>query len=416
MRWFGNLFIWNQSPQHPRAIDLMYHAAGSTNGSIRYNAIYFGIATVRPMTEPILRTLVEIGMQTEDPNTLTRIAWGGAAHRDRLLHLLEPHERSEDPSKREHAQTLKKIFSGELEAFAWAAEQAKARAQAKYGPRLEEFRNVLATGESDARRELLELLLRERIYLAMDKSFIPAFAGAAKDPDVRVRELVTIIAGDHWVWKSKNQPEAAIDLMLQLSHDPERKVRYNANYYGLSTIRNRTEPVVERMLELAMSDGINDQDFRRRITWGLKNDQKISRRILNRWISQWDKDRIRAAFAYGFYLDQFAEQAETPEGMAALIEAPDKEAALVVVLGPTTGAKFASAKEFADTTKAALPEELRARMHLADGLPFLIITEAERANLEKQLLTNPKIKIMDEQALSLTKLIQLGKTGTLKDK
>src|SRR5687767_10829307 len=31
LRGFGNSFIWNKSPQNPHAIELMYHAAASSN-------------------------------------------------------------------------------------------------------------------------------------------------------------------------------------------------------------------------------------------------------------------------------------------------------------------------------------------------------------------------------------------------
>src|SRR5688500_9973072 len=45
-------------------------------------------------------------------------------------------------------------------------------------------------------------------------------------------------------------------------------------YYGLSTIRNRSEEVVERMLEMTMQDGMDNNDFRHRITWGLRDERE----------------------------------------------------------------------------------------------------------------------------------------------
>ena len=273
--WFGPQYIWNKSPQNAEAIELMYHAVGSTNREISYNALYFGLSTVRPMTEPILRTLVDLGMKSEDPNILSRIAWGGAAQKGRLVHYLKPYLESEDSKQREHAQTLQKIFSGELKAFVWASEQARKRAEAKYSNRLEEIRTTLTKGDSRGRRETLDLILGERIALIMDESFIPAFAAAATDAEPKVRELVAKIAGDRWIWSATDQPPEAIELMMQLSRDPNRHVRYDANYYGLSTIRHRTDEEVERMIEMALYDGLDNPDFRGRVTWGLERNREL---------------------------------------------------------------------------------------------------------------------------------------------
>lgn len=53
-------------------------------------------------------------MNSEDPNVLSRIAWGAADQKEELLRQLGPHLDSTDPARRKHAEVLRRIFSGEL--------------------------------------------------------------------------------------------------------------------------------------------------------------------------------------------------------------------------------------------------------------------------------------------------------------
>lgn len=285
LRWFGNQFIWNKSPQHPRAIDLMYHASASTNSSISYNAIYFGLSVVRPKTEPILRAMVEAGMKTEDPNTLGRIAWGASSNQASLLKYLEPFLKSEDEAKRKHAEELRKIFGGEIEAFAWSTARAKKRASEIYSGRLEEFRDGLVKGDSAKRRETIDTIQRESIALIMDDTFISAFAEAAKDHDEDIRRFVAVTVGSRWIWHGGEQAKAAIDLMVNLSRDESPQVRYAAVYFGLSTIRNYDKEVVDRLLEIVRQDA-RDGSLRGRILWGFRNNPEAKARA---------EDAIKAA-------------------------------------------------------------------------------------------------------------------------
>jgi hypothetical protein len=414
LRWFGNAFIWNQSPQDPRAIELMYHAAGSTNSIISYNAVYFGLSVVRPMTEPILRALVEIGMHSVDPNVLSRIAWGAAASKYELLRQLQPHLESNDPDRRGHAEALRQIFSGEVKAFAWAEARARTAAEEKYSSRLEEIRGNLIEGDSAQRRETLDLILRERVALIMDETFLGAFAAATEDQDKKVRETIAIIAGSRWIWNGKTQPAEAIELIMRLSRDPERKVRYNAMYYGLSTIRNRSDEVVERMIEMTMQDGLDNGDFRQRITWGLRAEQPAVRRVLEKWMRE--ADAIKALFAYGFFLDFLAEQPEPGSAVTDLLQTPDKPIGRILALGPTSGWKPESMDEFFDALRQELPDAQAGRVLWTNnqGLPFVIVEEPEVALINNALFKSPRLKIALEKPLSVEAIVHIGKTGGLK--
>jgi len=125
VRWIGNKYIWGKSPQNPDAIELMYHAtdyperAGVIGGTQHY-AVYFGLSVVRPKTPSILRALVDLSMKTDDPNTLSRVAWGAKSQQDELLQYLGPYLRSANTETREKAEIVEQIFTGKLNAFEWA--------------------------------------------------------------------------------------------------------------------------------------------------------------------------------------------------------------------------------------------------------------------------------------------------------
>lgn len=412
LRWCGNAFIWNQSPQDPKAIELMYHAAGSTNPIIYYNAIYYGLSTVRPMTEPILRTLIDVAMGSEDPNLLSRIAWGTSAQKDQLLQLLQPYLAVEDSERRRHADALRQIFSGEVEAFAWAEARTRKAAEEKFSGRLDQLRDALANGDSARRRETLDLIQNESIALIMDDSFIGAFAKCAADGDVKVRDSTVIQVGSRWIWGVTNQHPEAIELMLRFSHDSDRKVRYNAMYYGFSTIQNRDDVIIRRMIEMLGEDGLNNRDFRQRIFWGWKQDHAKVRAILEKIMNE--PDLPDALFAYGLFLDLFAERPPDVDAVQAALRQPDKPVAHVIAIAPTAGAKFSGSDDFINELLSVLPvtQSKYPRWSDLDGLPFTIAPKADIDAIKKSLLQNPHFKLVIEKPVSAQSLVTMGKEGS----
>jgi len=312
LRWIGNKYIWGKSPQHPVAIEIMYHAADFSGDradpyGTRHYAVYFGLSVVRPKTPAILRTLAELCMRVDDPNDLGRVAWGAKSQQSELIIYLQPFLESEDKAVRAKAEVCKKIFLGELKAFDWARQQAKARAEREYTDRLPEIKNALLKGDSDERKNVLMLISKNRITLIMDNSFINAFATCADDPSDSVRNMVARTVGGQWVWSAQTQDPDAIELMLRLSKDSNREVRYNAVYYGLSTIRQKNEKTIRRLLEMAFED--REQNLYGRIAWGLKRDRERAAEILEGYIN--GTDPVQASHAREVYKDMTGKEPET---------------------------------------------------------------------------------------------------------
>lgn len=309
LRWIGNKYIWNKSSQNPDAIELMYHAAdfsgeNANPSGARHSAVYFGLSVTQPKTPAILRTLAELAVQVDDPNDLGRIAWGASNQKAELLKYLKPFQDSNDEAVRNKAEVCRKIFNGELKAFAWAAEQAQQRAQEEYADQLPQFRRTLMSGSSEERLNLLQTILGKRIALIMDDSFVEAFAKCAEDESPKVRVQTTIIAGARWVWEvtEKQHPEA-IQLMLKLSQDDHHEVRYNAVYYGLSTVRQKSDEVIRRLLEMAFAD--REPNLFHRIEWALRNHRERVTELLDEYI---DGENAAHAEAARELFEQFTGQ------------------------------------------------------------------------------------------------------------
>ena len=91
------------------------------------------------------------------------------------------------------------------------------------------------------------------------------------------------LEGGHWVWSAKEQHPEAIALMLKLTRDEDREVRYNAVYYGLSVVRDKTEPIVRRLVELALAD--QENNFYGRIVWGLKGPMRTTPEVFEKTLA-----------------------------------------------------------------------------------------------------------------------------------
>lgn len=288
LSWIGNKYIWGEKKQHPYAIELMYHATALAGD--RGNAIYFGLSVTHPKTPAILRTLAEQSMLKKSPADFGRIIWGARSQKKQLIPYLEPFQSSEDPEIRDRAEAYMSVIKGELDLGKWQREQAVEKATAAYADQLPQIKQTLLTGSS---RERNEIMKQREPVLIMDDSFIDAYAACMKDSDPGVRNQAVRTVGGRWIWGTKNKNSDAIKLMLKMSKDESREVRYNSVYFGLSTINNMDEAVVRRLLEMAMED--REHNLYGRIAWGLKRSPETTEKILREIIRGKDKAQAQAA-------------------------------------------------------------------------------------------------------------------------
>jgi hypothetical protein len=266
LRWLGNIYIWNKQPQHPEAIELMYHAADHKSRHA-HNAVYFGLSTVKPKTPAILRTLAKLALIDDSPDMLGRIAWGVQDQKQEFLTIL--HQLASLPPQKEKAAVVQKMVNQELRALDWAMERWKKEAREKHGHLLPDLAKKLHDGNSEERREVLTKLGREKIMLILPDDFLPAMVAAAQDKEERVRRTVATMTGERWMWHTNNYNPEAVQLLIRLSEDPEREVRSSAIYFGLCRMRPMSTEVMHHLLQLAVR-GAEKQSVDM-IVWGLQS-------------------------------------------------------------------------------------------------------------------------------------------------
>ncbi len=267
LSWIGNRYIWGKAPQDPEAVEIMYHAVPMA----RHYAVYFGLSVLKHKTPNVLRTLADICLQGED---VGRITWGIGAQREELVGYIKPHLADPDPARRQIASVLVKHFAGEVDFEQWKRERRAEQAKVQFAGQLPKFKETLLAGDSRARREVLRTIRGNGLASILDDSFLPAFRAAATDSSPEVRRDVASTAGGRWIWAQQEQNPAAIDLVLNLASDTDRDTRYNAVYHGLSTLRDKTEPVIRRLVELALAD--HENNLYGRIVWGLKGPMRAA--------------------------------------------------------------------------------------------------------------------------------------------
>ncbi len=234
----GSLFIWNQTPQNPQAIELMYHASGCRDESIVHHAVYSGLSVTRPKTPAILKRLGEIMMSTTKADTAHRIAWGSSEQREELIKELTLAAYHDDPAISERSKAMIKIAQGELKAAVYFTGIKSIQMQQEFGSRMDEFRQKLQSGTSTERLEILRLIHKHQLHLIMkdNDAWLKAYLEAAKDQEAQVRRCVASNIGSYWVWRAQPINQQAIDTLVMMANDSDSEVRANAMYYGLDRL------------------------------------------------------------------------------------------------------------------------------------------------------------------------------------
>ncbi len=318
LSWVGTRYIWNKDPQNPQAVEILYQAVPLE----RHYAIYFGLSVLRDKPANVLCTLADVCLQGGDE--VGRISWGLGPQREAILPYLTPYLQDQDAARRETAAMLIKHFKGELDFDQWRRQQGLEQVKAQFAGQVPQLKQTLLTGDSDARYRALSaltpLLRAAGGPMFLDDSLLPVLLAASTDPDRRVRNEVVRTVGGRWVWSAPQQDPNAIELMLKLSTDSDRDVRYNAVYYGLSVVRDKSETVVRRLVEMALAD--HENNLYGRIVWGLRGFSKgppdVVGRVLAEEFGRAKTDVHRAASVCSLYRDVLEKDPPEEWGLAQI--------------------------------------------------------------------------------------------------
>lgn len=280
LRWIGRKYITGAAP-HPGAVELMFHAAGELGW--QRPAVFFGLSPLDSKPPAVLRALVDIAMATDDPDLLSRIAWGVGEQRGEAESFLAPYRESASAATREKARVVAAILARELKAFDWAMERRRQDLRRQFGHELPRMAGELAAGDSEQRHQLLDRIAREELTLIMEEPFLQAFRACAQDADADVRRKVATMVGQRWIAAAREPAPRAVGLLLDLSLDVDRETRYNAVYHGLSAIRVKEKAVIRRLVEIAFEE--RDPELYQRIAWGLRGQRRETRAMLDSYVN-----------------------------------------------------------------------------------------------------------------------------------
>ena len=326
LRWIGNMFIWGKEPQNIKAIELMYHASDSKDFG---TAVYFGLSVVKDMTPEIIAALGEVAMKTDDYyNQVGRINWGckNRGKVDELVTYIKKYLNDDDPEKRKKAQDLIDYFADSKAFMAKRAEEHKKKLEEEYGDKLDEYKHKLLTGNSQQREDIF-WVIRSNIYAILDDSFIDPLAACLEDESWEIRSEAAGTLGNKYIWGNKLQNERVIEMLTPLLDDESRDVRYSALYYGLSTVRNPNEELLEKTLKTILDD--RESNYYGRVIWGAKRNRQACEKILMQWMDNGGEKGVKAYEIYEDvmekrlpkeYAQRFAGQkSDVHQGVSAII-------------------------------------------------------------------------------------------------
>jgi hypothetical protein len=297
---------------------------------------------------------------------------------------------------RESAIVLEKHFLGQANYVQWKYDQRQQAARKKYRDRLIEIKEQLTHGNTETRRAVIDEVMRTYdLVLAMDDSFLDAWKAAAGDPDARIRREVARTVGNRWLWSGNATSEQAVSLMIDLSKDSDPSTRYNAIYFGLSTVRPKPDRVVEALVRVIVEhpDQMTGYDLDR-VVWGLRGDEQRAADVLSAFLKAYDRPDPAPAVA-ALLMYQMLVKAESP-----FAERFAKDGSFLIVFAPKPPFSPKGSDELLQELKNLLPADLNvgqikvieSQGRMVGGV--LIDGYAAQGRLRALLQSSPRLAIV----------------------
>ena len=254
-------------------MDILY-AAGFEPG-LEYDAFYYGLTTAQPKPPYVLDRLVELAL---DGHEVGRITWGIQDQTEEFLTQLNSHLADADDVLLHQGRNVVRMIEAmdrqiKLEALRRMREQ--------YTPSRDQVTQTLLAPDGAARQTELERILTTKMYFLFDDTFVPALEACGRDENPEVRARAAELAGYYWLWGDSMKHPAITCLLLKLSADPVADVRFTALEKGLFNVPDKTDEIVKRIIDLALSEEDHlPEKLYGRIGAVLRKDRDRTREIL----------------------------------------------------------------------------------------------------------------------------------------
>ncbi len=141
------------------------------------------------------------------------------------------------------------------------------------------IQEMLAIGPSPLKLHSLAMITQGKVTGDIDDSFLPAFKACVDDPVTPVRNMTAKLLGEHYVVGKETPNPDAVALLLKLARDEASDVQFSAIYHGLSQVKNKSDEIVEQLIEAAADN--REQMLYERITESLADNTDQVARLLD---------------------------------------------------------------------------------------------------------------------------------------
>ena len=211
-----------------------------------------------------------------------------------------------------------------LTASAWAqADTSTTAVQTSAEPKTISAKEMLLTGPSPMKLHALAMVARDAEKEGLDESYLPAFKVCAEDSDELVRNLTAKLLGQHFI-KGESEPNSkAVNLLIRLAKDESPSVRYNAIYYGLAALDNKSKEIIQLLVEQASTE--RDTLMNEHIAKSLENYRDETAEILNQ--------KMKTAEALNYFEIYKQLSGKNPVATEQLLNMPSSRPIMFVFIG-----------------------------------------------------------------------------------
>ncbi len=116
-------------------------------------------------------------------------------------------------------------------------------------PKTISMQEALNTGSSHMKMHALNMIIKDKVETGIDDSFLPALKTCAADETMPIRALTARALGQKFVVGREYPNNETLTLLMKLAEDEAKDVRFNAIYYGLTQVKNKTPELAEFLID-----------------------------------------------------------------------------------------------------------------------------------------------------------------------
>ena len=182
---------------------------------------------------------------------------------------------------------------------------------------------MLVTGPTQLKLHSLAMISQGNIPGEVDESFLPGFTVCSEDSALPLRSVTARLLGRYFIQGKESPNPEAVGLLIKLSTDDSSDVRYNAVYHGLTQIDDKSDAMLNLLIDIAMTD--RELSLYDRIAESLREDHEKVAVILDQKLADGNDIAV-----YEIYEDLTGQQ---PANADKYLEMPSSRPRLFIFSG-----------------------------------------------------------------------------------